>query len=326
MTASALRAYAPRVMLALSVALIAGAAATLPAAAAYRVPGPTSAGAARLAYVRDDHVWTIGADGRGAGQLSKGTSEDSIPTWSPDGRTVAFARNGSSGLNATVRTVPAGGGTPVLLYRSSIPKAVYLAITGLAYTPDGQQLTFAESWATGAGGDIGRCRVVSLDLATRKTAVLLSRNGGFGKVIGADWQISWSPDGSTLAIAQSGQDSEGGQTWLFRPSDGDLHRLGKNGASFADWSPDGDALLLTTFTQPRSYIELVSTSGKVLRTLAEGGGWTGAPSVYGAQFSRAGSTVAYTLGPRSGKSQVWLMSAAGTGKHKLTTGSSPAWR
>lgn len=313
-------------MLAISLALLVATTAALPAAAAaHPATDKKSAGATRLAFVRDDHVWTIGADGRDAAQLTRGTSEDSLPTWSPDGQTVAFARSGDSGLNATVRTVPADGGAPVLLYRSSIPKAVYIAITGLDYTPDGTQLTFAESWATGASGDIGRCRVVSLDLTTRKTTVLVSRNGGFGTVIGADWQVSWSPDGATLAIAQSGQDSEGGQTWLFRPSDDDLRRLGASGATFADWSPDGDSLLLSTFTQPSSKIQRVSTSGKVLRTLARGAGWFGA-SVDQARSSWDGSTVAYTYTPRAAKGQVWLMSATGTGKHKLTTGSSPAWR
>jgi hypothetical protein len=167
--------------------------------------------------------------------------------------------------------------------------------------------------------------VVSYDLATAKTKVLLSRNGGFGSVIGPDWQIAWSPDGGTLAIAQSGQDSEGGQTWLFTPADSGLRRLGRNQASYADWTPAGDALLLSTFTQSSSRIQLVSLTGEVLRTLAKGGGWMG-NSVNEARFSWNGSSVAYTFGPRVAPPQVWLMTATGGGKHKVTTGSAPAWR
>jgi Tol biopolymer transport system component len=327
MNGSRHRGRASRFALVLAAAVLAVAAVALPATAAPARQGAhTGTGAATLAFVRAEHVWSIGAGVGTATQLTKGTSEDSIPVWSPDGLTVAFVRSGASGMNATVRTVPAAGGAPQLLYKSAIPKAIYLAITGLAYTPDGKQITFAESWATDSPGDIGRCRVVSYELASGKTKVLLSRNGGFGNVIGADWQIAWSPDGTTLAIAQSGQDSEGGQTWLFTPSSGGLRRLGTGQASFADWAPSGDALLLSTFTQPRSKVQLVSTAGKVLRTLASGGGWTGAPSVNDARFSWDGVTVAYTFTPRSGTPQVWLMSATGTGKHKLTTGSQPAWR
>lgn len=284
-----------------------------------------SASAGTLAYARDQHVWTVAADGKGAAQLTKGTSEDSVPVWSPDGQTVAFARSGRSGMNTSVRTVPAAGGTPQTLYTSAIPLAVYMGITGLAYTPDGKELTFAESWVTSTPGDIGRCRVVSYELATGKTKVLISRNGGFGKVIGATWQIDWSPDGSTLAIAQSGQDSEGGQTWLFTPATSALRRVGTNQASFADWAPAGDRLLLSTFTQGSSKVQLVTTAGKVQRTLAKGGGWTG-KSVNEARYSWDGASVAYTYTTKAGAAQVWLMTASGGGKHKVTTGSQPAWR
>lgn len=326
MDSSMHRRFTPRFALALAATLLVAAAVTLPAAAtpSRRAARPNTA--ATLAFVRAEHVWSIGTDGRGAVQLTKGTAEDSIPVWSPNGQTVAFVRSGSSGLNATVRTVPASGGTPHLLYKSAIPKAVYLAITGLAYTPDGKALTIAEAWGTDSPGDIGRCRVLSYDLARGTTKVLLSRNGGFGTVIGASWQVSWSPDGATLAVAQSGQDSEGGQTWLFTPSSASLRRLGTNQASFADWSPAGGTLLLSTFTQPSSKVQRVSTAGKVLRTLAKGGGWTGPPSVNDARSSLDGASVAYTLTPRTGVPQVWLMSATGTGKHKLTAGSQPAWK
>jgi Tol biopolymer transport system component len=202
---------------------------------------------------------------------------------------------------------------------------VYVAITGLSYTPDGKAITFAESWATGSPGDIGRCRVVSYDLATGRTKVLLSRNGGFGPVIGAMWQLAWSPDGKTLAIAQSGQDSEGGQTWLVTAADATLSRVGKNQASFADWAPAGDELLLSTFTQAASRVQRVTTAGKVQRTLVSGGGWTG-NSVDDARYSWDGSSVAYTYTPKSGAAQVWLMTVTGAGRHKVTTGAQPAWR
>lgn len=304
--------------------LVLAAAAVLLLAAA--VPASAAASsAATLAFVRTEHIWSAGSDGSGATQLTKGTSEDSIPVWSPDGLTVAFVRSGKSGLNTSVRTVGPAGGTPQLLYKSAIPKAVYIAITGLSYTPDGKELTFAESWVTGSPGDIGRCRVVSYELATGKTKVLLSRNGGFGPVIGALWQLAWSPDGKTLAIAQSGQDSEGGQTWLFTAADATLSRVGKSQASFADWAPAGDALLLSTFTQAASKVQQLTTAGKVQRTLVTGGGWTG-NGVGDARFSWDGSSVAYTYTPKSGAPQVWLMTATGAGRHKVTTGAQPAWR
>ena len=308
-----------------SVAAIALPAGARPATGTSAEPARAATGAPTLAYVRSDHIWTCGTDRSDITQLTKGTSQDSIPVWSPDGDTVAFVRSGKSGLNASVRTVAATGGTPQILYKSAIPKAIFVAITGLAYTPDGTQLTLAESWATDTPGDVGRCRVVSYDLATGDTRVLLSRNGGFGRIIGADWQIAWSPDGTTLAIAQSGQDSEGGQTWLFTPAGGGLRRLGKNQASFADWAPSGAALLLSTFTQESSKIQGCSLAGKLQKPIATGGGWQGG-SVQDARLSWDGSTVLYTYTPKSVAAEVWLMAADGSGKRRVTTGAQPAWR
>lgn len=50
-----------------------------------------------VAYIYNGHVWTIGIDGTGGRQLTTGggDKDQSFPTWSPDGRWVAFWSNGT---------------------------------------------------------------------------------------------------------------------------------------------------------------------------------------------------------------------------------------
>ena len=63
---------------------------------------------------------------------------DCCPTWSPDGRQVAFLRSTDKSLSIYV--VPALGGTEHLLYRG--PDSMG---TGIAWSPDGKSLAFSES-------------------------------------------------------------------------------------------------------------------------------------------------------------------------------------
>ena len=284
------------------------------------VPLPTKIAATRLAFVRDDNIWTIAADGADPEQLTRGSAQDVLPTWSSDGKTIAFVRSTEVGETAAICSVPAAGGKVRTLLRDAVPGADYSYVGGLAFAPDGKQLAFSDTYGS-TSNNTQYSQVTSIDLASGETTVLLERSNGFGRTIDASWGLSWSPDGTTLLISQAGLDAEGGQTWLFGLTDGSLRKLPIADASDAAWSPDGTSILVSTFTQSRSRILLVRRDGTVIRTLARGGGWDGAPSVTEARFSADGAWIAYT---KNG-SGVWLVKADGSGKHGLTSGSLPAW-
>jgi len=284
------------------------------------VPLPTKIAATRLAFVRGDNIWTIAADGTDPEQLTRGSAQDVLPTWAPDGKTIAFVRSTEVGETAAICSVPAAGGKVRTLLRDAVPGADYSYVGGLAFAPDGKQLAFSDTYGS-TSNNTQYSQVTSIDLASGETTVLLERSNGFGRTIDASWGLSWSPDGATLLISQAGLDAEGGQTWFFRLADQSLRKLRIAAASDAAWSPDGTSILVSTFTQSRSRILLARPDGAVIRTLARGGGWDGAPSVTEARFSADGAWIAYT---KNG-SGVWLMKADGSGKHGLTSGSLPVW-
>ena len=54
-------------------------------------------------------IWTVGADGKGARRLTRGNVQDAAPTWSPDGRRIAFMRSPAAGGRSDLWVVGADG-------------------------------------------------------------------------------------------------------------------------------------------------------------------------------------------------------------------------
>ncbi|HSK50281.1 MAG TPA: hypothetical protein VK889_07270 [Solirubrobacterales bacterium] len=63
-----------------------------------------------IAYVRAGHLFSVRADGTGLRQLTSGTTLDSRPVVSPDGRLVVFERRASAEAPADLYAVRAHGG------------------------------------------------------------------------------------------------------------------------------------------------------------------------------------------------------------------------
>lgn len=66
----------------------------------------------QLAFVLAAHIWTMGLDGTGLRQLTSGDKEESSPTFSPDGASVACASFGTfeSTYYSALAVVPVAGG------------------------------------------------------------------------------------------------------------------------------------------------------------------------------------------------------------------------
>ncbi|MFN2525305.1 MAG: TolB family protein, partial [Actinomycetota bacterium] len=88
--------------------------------------------------VRDYDIFTIAPGGSGVQQVTQGDFVDGFPTWSPDGRKLAFARADANSLfEYDIYVVDADGGSPVNLtqtpqYRDWEP----------SWSPDGSKIVF----------------------------------------------------------------------------------------------------------------------------------------------------------------------------------------
>jgi Tol biopolymer transport system component len=98
-----------------------------------------------IAFVRDGDLFSMRADGSGQRQLSSGPELDGRPLVSPNGRYVLFERRASAGAPRDLYTVRLGGGSPHVLVAA--PSDEHEA----SISPDGCTISFVRSVATANG-------------------------------------------------------------------------------------------------------------------------------------------------------------------------------
>ncbi len=127
----------------------------------------------------DGTMWRSKLDGTQKLQLVFPPMLAYLPRWSPDGKQIAFFGH-PPGEPWQIYLVPAQGGTPDLIYRSTTNSA------DPNWSPDGKSLAFGENSLNNQGS-----AVYVLDLKTRKPAKLPGSDGLYSP--------RWSPDGRYIA-------------------------------------------------------------------------------------------------------------------------------
>ena len=97
-----------------------------------------------IAFARDGHIYTVRPDGSGERRLTNGPVLDSRPQISPNGKIVLFERRSAEGQPASLYTVRIGGGPAADLTPGPEEDAE------ARFSPDGKTIVFVRS--TPAGG------------------------------------------------------------------------------------------------------------------------------------------------------------------------------
>jgi eukaryotic-like serine/threonine-protein kinase len=173
--------------------------------------------------------------------------QKSNPAFSPDGNLIAFAWDGAGEEKPGIFVKPVGAGSPSRLTSGSDGAPVW--------SHDGSELAFIRS-----GRERGIYRMSALGGLERK---LTNRAGNF----------TWSPDGRTLAIADSPSPREALSIFLVSVETGEEQRLttpepASVGDTYPAYSPDGRSI---AFIRSRyhqvSDIYLMPAGGGVPRRL-----------------------------------------------------------
>lgn len=205
----------------------------------------------RLAFMRNGRVLVIDADGSNEKDLAGGA----WPTWSPDGSLIAFVVQPALGVTRAIQVMsPDGSAARTLLAPTVNLYDPCYAVGFLAWAPDGASIAFVTSnceWPA-------KIALVSADGTGERRLTAPTP----GSEVTDEWGPAWSPDGSRLVYVHvdfftgdgglSIIDRNGGDN---RPLDAGLHA---HLFSRPAWSPDGRAIM---FASPDGSIMIVPSSG-----------------------------------------------------------------
>ena len=186
----------------------------------------------------------MNADGSGAKKLRphlfrRDTYEPwdmgvSKPSWSPDGKQIAFEHLGDGDMQpAQIFIMNADGSNPTRLSRSTTYR---YAESDPSWSPDGERVAF---WSWGSG----------ITWSTVKDGTQLTLYANFPFVAYGAKPV-WSPDGQRIAF-NSFRYSNAGPSIYVVAANGGIARLLFENAHSAAWSPDGSKIAFVRTTQSK---------------------------------------------------------------------------
>jgi len=213
-------------------------------------------------------------------QLTSGPAIDDTPTWSPDGRYIAFRRSRSEHDDG-IYVVPALGGPERKLRTPSLSAWGDMG-AGLDWSPDGKYLAYVDAPANQQSPTIFLLAVDNPeDIRPLTTSAGLS----------GDYVPRFSPDGQTVAFVHWAPEDVN-DIFLVRLAGGEPKRLTfDNEATWGlDWTPDGAYIVYSSDRLGgRARLWKVRASGGQPEPLSVGLGAAVSPAL-----SRVGRRLAYT--------------------------------
>lgn len=248
-------------------------------------------------------LWVMSDDGSDPVRLTDGTSDDSLPAWSPDGKRIAYVSNRDG--NRDIWVMNADG-----THRTNVTRSAADEWTP-AWSPDGASIAFASN------------RDGNWELYVAKADGTGPQRITWSPA--ADYAPSWSPDGKRIAFVS---ERDGNPEIYVVNSDGSgLQRLTKDSATDLSphWSPDGTRIAFETYRDGNMEVYTMAPDGSGLQNISNEPG----SDEHGPAWSPDGKWITF-YSNRDGSWDIFKMRADGSQKVNLTQGpaveQAPVWQ
>lgn len=271
-----------------------------PSAAPKPTPDPMVDGKivfARSQYYEKGAIAVMNADGSHQVDLTGSDVEAGTPSWSPDGRTIAWVRTGNVWL------MDADGDNPRAI---TTWNASSLCARGPVFSPDGRRIAV-----------VNYC-----DEHPGNSAIVIMDADGTNQhwLVEGLWP-SWSPDGARIVYTPQGADANGCGLSVVEVETSRVTELGRGAAdchTFAAWSPDGTKIAFAAVTSSQEVLCTIRPDGTGERQLVK----ADSDYISGIGWSPDGSTIVY-----SDMTDIYVIGAGGGARTKLASGGmAPAWQ
>ena len=272
------------------------------------------------------NIYVMNADGSGIVRLTDDSNLGAYPSWSPDGRRIAFVAPGEDPYPSADRhedrivwniyVMNADGSVPMRLTDASAKD------TEPSWSPEGKHVAFASERS--GNWEIYVVKVDETSLA-RLTGESESDEHSYRLPVGlvgtgltrltngpGGWSPSWSPIGGRIAFVSA---RDGNWEIYVMNSDGTSQtRLTDNPAKelHARWSPDGRTIAFTSDRDGNYEIYVMNSDGTGKIRLTDNPHEDTHPS-----WSPDGKRIAFASS-RDGNFEIYVMNADGTGQTRLT--------
>ena len=247
-------------------------------------------------------IYVMDADGENQIRLTRHAEEDKMPSWSPDGKKIAFVSMRNSGRNQ-------------IYVMDSIGENIRRITEGAfdlnpAWSPDGRTIAYD---GREVGDENRKILLIAPDGTNRRRLA--------SDILSWDMAAAWSPDSQRIAFLSS-RGIWGNEIYVMDADGTNQQRLTRDGWDDRHpvWSPDGSKIAFCVLGDANSFIVVMNADGTDRKRLPE-------EALHEAQvgnlypvWSPDGSKIAYSAG-KVGQIDGWeihLMTADGKHLKRLT--------
>jgi Tol biopolymer transport system component len=260
-------------------------------------------------------LWVMRQDATGLRRLTRSRTHNDAPSWSPDGKRLAFV-SGEQGSSHVWLVDATGGGLRQLTSGPAVDQQP-------AWSPDGTRIVFVRALSP------TRQWLVVLNLQRRRERVLVRRPGAYR-------HPTWSPDGGRIAFSYVRQPKRGryGIFEVDRTGRGLLRVSGNPHDDYWDpaWSPEGRSLAFTLVYRSgkgyRADLEVMRADGSGERPVARA---PAGSAFFSPSWSPDGARLVFVeLHASDGLGQIGFVDANGSRLRRLagllSDNRTPAWQ